>query len=223
MCFSASASFIAGITLSVVGVVTIRKAERKSELAFASIPLLFGIQQFIEGMLWLSFRFDAPLLNATSTYAFSLFSHVLWPMFVPFSVRLLETVPWRRWVMNGFMMVGALIGFYLLFLIIRYPVVSEVDENIVYVSPHFYQLPAMALYLAATCVSTFFSSHRIVIVFGVLALLLFFVAYWFYTVALFSVWCFFAAILSFIIYLYFSHRYSGSRLRFGTGAEGAGS
>jgi hypothetical protein len=34
-------------------------------------------------------------------------------------------------------------------------------------------------------------------------LLLFMVAYWFYTVAFFSVWCFFAAILSAVIYLHF--------------------
>jgi hypothetical protein len=211
MCFSAAASFIAGITLSVVGVITIRKTERKSELAFALIPLLFGIQQFIEGMLWLSFRFDAPLLNATSTYAFSLFSHVLWPMFVPFSVRLLETVRWRRQVLSVFLVNGAAIGLFLLYLITCYPVTAEAGENIVYVSPHFFQLPAMALYLAATCISTFFSSHRIVNVFGALALLLFFITYWFYTVALFSVWCFFSAILSFIIYLYFVLRYASSR------------
>ena len=61
----------------------------------------------------------------------------------------------------------------------------------------------MALYLAATCVGCFFSSHKLINIFGVLALLLFMVAYWFYTVAFFSVWCFFAAILSVVIYLHF--------------------
>ena len=45
MCFSATASFITGGVLSAVGVVTIKKAEKKSEIPFASIPLLFGIQQ----------------------------------------------------------------------------------------------------------------------------------------------------------------------------------
>lgn len=61
----------------------------------------------------------------------------------------------------------------------------------------------MVLYLAATCVCSFFSSHKIINIFGALALLLFIVAYWFYTVAFFSVWCFFAAILSVVIYLHF--------------------
>lgn len=203
MCFSATASFIAGVSLSVLGVATVKKVERKTEVPFAMIPLLFGVQQIIEGMLWLSFRFDAPLLNVAMTYVFTLFSHVLWPMFVPFSIGLVETVAWRKRVISVFRMTGIAVGLYLLYLIVRFPVTAEIDEHIVYVSPHFYKVPVMALYLAATCAGCFFSSHRIINIFGVLALLFFTVAYWFYTVAFFSVWCFFAAILSVVIYLHF--------------------
>ncbi len=203
MCFSATASFVAGTTLSLIGVATLKNVQRKSEFPFALIPLLFGVQQLIEGGLWLSFRFDHPLVNMATTYAFSVFSHTVWPIFVPFSVGMLETVSWRRHVMWGFQVVGLAIGLYLLYFLIKYPVVAVAKENIVYVSPHFYQVPAMLLYLAATCVVSFFSSHRLVKIFGVLALALFFIAYWFYTEALFSVWCFFSAVLSAIIYLYF--------------------
>lgn len=203
MCFSATASFVAGTALSLIGIATVKKTRQKSEIPFALIPLLFGVQQLIEGMLWLSFRVDYPLVTFATTYAFSVFSHTLWPIFVPFSVSLLETVPWRRNVMWGFQVIGLVIGLYLLYFLIKYPVVAVAKENIVYVSPHFYQVPAMLLYLAATCVVSFFSSHRLVKIFGVLALVLFFIAYWFYTEALFSVWCFFSAVLSVIIYLYF--------------------
>ncbi len=45
MCFSASASFIAGTSLCAIGVATVKRAEARSELPFAMIPLLFGIQQ----------------------------------------------------------------------------------------------------------------------------------------------------------------------------------
>ncbi|MHB1176655.1 MAG: DUF6629 family protein, partial [Sulfuriferula sp.] len=204
MCFSATASFTAGVSLSVLGVATLNKARRKAEIPFAMIPLLFGIQQIIEGMLWLSFRFDAPLLNVTMTYAFTLFSHVLWPIFVPFSIMLVEKVAWRKKVLLAFLFIGMTAGLYLLYLTVRFPVTSKVDQNIVYVSSHFYTVLVMALYLAATCASAFFSSHKIINVFGVLALLLFMVAYWFYTVAFFSVWCFFAAVLSAVIYLHFT-------------------
>lgn len=204
MCFSATASFTAGVALSVLGVATLNKAVRKAEIPFAMIPLLFGIQQIIEGMLWLSFRFDAPLLNVTMTYAFTLFSHVLWPMFVPFSIVLVEKVAWRKRAVLAFQFIGIAVGLYLLYMLVTFPVRSEVDEHIVYVSPHFYQVPVMVLYLAATCVGAFFSSHKMINIFGALALLLFMVAYWFHAVAFFSIWCFFAAILSAVIYLHFT-------------------
>ncbi len=203
MCFSATASFIAGASLSALGVATVKKAERKVEIPFAMIPFLFGVQQIIEGMLWLSFRFDAPLLNVTMTYAFTLFSHVLWPVFVPFSIGLVEKVAWRKKVILAFQFIGIAVGLYLLYWIVKFPVTSEVDEHIVYISPHFYKAPMVALYLAATCVGSFFSSHKIINIFGVLALLLFMVAYWVHAVAFFSIWCFFAAILSAVIYLHF--------------------
>ena len=203
MCFSATASFIAGVSLSALGAVTVKKAERKTEIPFAMIPLLFGVQQIIEGMLWLSFRFDAPLLNVTMTYAFTLFSHVLWPMYVPFAIGLVETVAWRKKAIRVFQFVGIAVGLYLLYLVVRFPVTSKVEEHIVYVSPHFYKAPMMALYLAATCVGAFFSSHKLINLFGILALLLFMVAYRVHAVAFFSIWCFFAAILSAVIYLHF--------------------
>lgn len=203
MCFSATASFIAGVSLSILGVATLKMAERKAEIPFAMIPLLFGVQQIIEGVLWLSFRFDAPLLNVTMTYMFTMFSHVLWAVFVPLSIGLVETVAWRKEVIAAFQFIGIAVGSYLLYLIVKFPVTSEVNGHIVYVSPHFYKAPMMALYLAATCIGCLFSSHKIINIFGVLALLLFMVAYWFYTVAFFSVWCFFAAILSVVIYLHF--------------------
>ena len=203
MCFSATASFIAGTTLSAVGVATLRKTRSMKEVAFAAIPLLFGLQQIVEGVLWLSFGFDAPRLNVAMTYLFSLFSHVLWPTFVPFSIGLLETVTWRRRVIWGFQSVGLGVGLYLLYLILEFPVTSVALANIIYVSPHFYRVPVMLLYLAATCVSCFFSSIDTVRVFGALALFLFAVAAVVFNLALFSVWCFFSAILSFIIYVHF--------------------
>ena len=203
MCFSATASLIAGTALTILGVATLRLTTQKTEAPFAAIPLLFGLQQLVEGVLWLSFKFDAPQLNIAMTYLFSMFSHVLWPIYVPFAIGFLETVAWRRKVIWAFQAIGLLVGLYLLYLLIDFPVTAVAEENIVYVSPHFYKLPVMFLYLAATCVSCFFSSHTTVRVFGALALILFGIAYGFFTLALFSVWCFFAAVLSALIFVHF--------------------
>lgn len=203
MCFSATASFIAGVSLTAIGLATVKMAKRKTDIPFAMIPLLFGIQQFIEGMLWLSFKFEAPLLNASMTYLFTFFSHVLWPIFVPLSIGLMETVPWRKKVILAFQITGGAVGLYLLYFIIRFPITSEIKVHVMYIFPNFHKPMVLLLYIAATCVSGFFSSHKTVNIFGALALLLFIVSYWFYTVAFFSVWCFFSAILSAVIYLHF--------------------
>lgn len=215
MCFSATASFIAGTALSVLGVATLRATRRKAGIPFAAIPLLFGMQQIVEGVLWLSFSYDAPQLNVAMTYLFSIFSHVLWPIFVPFSIGLLESVSWRRKVVWGFQAVGLLVGLYLFYMIVEYPVTAMMATNIVYVSPHFYKIPVMLLYVAATCVSCFFSSVATVRLFGVLALFLFVLANWIFSVALFSVWCFFAAVLSSIIYVHIRFDHSAKATRLG--------
>ncbi|MDO8632378.1 MAG: DUF302 domain-containing protein [Phycisphaerales bacterium] len=70
--------------------------------------------------------------------------------------------------------------------------------------------PVMVLYLAATCVSCFFSSHGFVKLFGVLSLLSFIAAYFVHVGALVSIWCFFAAILSLLIYLHVRFRALGA-------------
>ena len=67
----------------------------------------------------------------------------------------------------------------------------------------------MVLYLAATCVSGFFSSHGFVRLFGVLSLLSFIAAYVVHVGALVSIWCFFAALLSLLIYLHLRFRAIG--------------
>ena len=194
MCFSASASFIAGASLSAVGVATLKQTKARTELPLAMIPLLFGVQQLTEGVIWLTFHRDAPLLKQTMTYLYSGFSHVLWPMYVPFAMGILEAVRWRKKVIFAFDAAGVAVGLYLLYFIVTRPVVAEVvGRHIVYASPHFYLIPVMVLYLAATFVSCFFSSHGYVKLFGVLALLSFIAAYVVHVMALVSIWCFFAA------------------------------
>ena len=83
MCFSATVSFVAGVPLTVLGVITVKKTERRAEIPFAMIPLLFGAQQIVEGMLWLSFKFDTPLLNVSMTYLYTLLPFFPCGVFLP--------------------------------------------------------------------------------------------------------------------------------------------
>lgn len=204
MCFSATASIVAGTALSAVGAITMAKAERKAELPFAAVPLLFGVQQLTEGFVWLSFAWHAAILNAVTTYIFSLFAFVIWPIYVPFAVGLLETVAWRKKAIYICQMLGLTVGLYLLYSHTLSSVTSEIIyKHVVYNNSHFYEFAVMIFYFAATIVSCLFSSKRIINVFGVFAFLSAMAAYWFYSQSFISVWCFFAAVLSFIVCIYF--------------------
>lgn len=210
MCFSASASFIAGTSLTVIGVATLKHTEERAERPFAMIPLLFGIQQLIEGIIWLTFAHDAPLLRQAMTYVYSGFSHVLWPIYLPLALATLEAIRWRKRALVAFAAVGFTVGLYLFYFIVTQPVIAEViGRHIVYVSPHLYQIPVITLYLAATCVSCFLSSHPFVRLFGVLALASAIAAYLIHVTAFISIWCFFAAILSLLLYVHFRFRTLG--------------
>ena len=204
MCFSATASFSAGAVLLGIGTLTVQSAHRRREMPLAAIPLLFAIQQLSEGVIWLTFRYDAPQLNVAMTYFYSFFSHVLWPIYVPVAVLLIEPLRWRRTVLLGFVAAGLAAGLFLLQILLTFPVVSRpTGQHMEYVSPHFFAATVMTLYLLAATVSPMFSSYRLVKVFGVLALLSFAAAYGFYAIWFISVWCFFAALLSAVIYLHF--------------------
>ena len=171
MCFSATASFSAGGLLLGLGVLTLKSARRPRELPFAASPLLFALQQLSEGVIWLTFRYDALQLNAVMTHVYSFFSHVLWPVYVPVAVLLIEPLGWRRRAVLALVAVGVAVGAYLFYILVAFPVVSRpIGQHIEYVSPHFFATAVMTLYLLSTTFSPILSTHGTVKVFGVLAL-----------------------------------------------------
>lgn len=58
MCFSATASFTSSAVIGVIGVATLARSTHRREWLFASIPLLFALHQFAEGMVWLGLTGD---------------------------------------------------------------------------------------------------------------------------------------------------------------------
>ncbi len=199
MCFSATASFAAAAGLGAMGVVTLREAKSGSRKPLAALPLLFGIQQAVEGVVWISGR--NPLLQSTAAFVYVMFSHVLWPFYVPLAVGLVEPKGRRRTVLKGFLVFGVALSFWLATYIISGPVtVSLACCGAVYgmVLP---PIPyGLAAYVFVTCFSCFISSHKFIRVLGLAMLGALAIALWAYQEAFYSVWCFFAAILSAIVY-----------------------
>jgi len=201
MCFSATASFIAGGALSSAGAVTLKKAGASSRRPIAAIPLIFGLQQLFEGVLWLSIGY--PRIQASAMMAFLLVAHVLWPTYLPYAVWRDEPGPRRKRALALFVWFGAAVSLYLLYFILRGPVTATLmGHGIAYSVP----LPDLAVvpgaYVLATCGSCFVSSYKYVRVFGLALIASLVIAYWFYQYAFASVWCFFAAILSLVIFMH---------------------
>jgi hypothetical protein len=209
VCFSATASFTAAAALLGIGTVTVRRVSTVRELPYALIPALFGLQQAIEGGLWLTFADNASHLNASLTHIYQFFSHVLWPVYVPIAVYLLEEVHWRRRLLIGFSAAGSAVGLYLFYFLLTDPTTSRVTGNhIDYISPHFYVGGVISLYVLATCASSLISSHRAVRWFGMGTAASLSAAAIFYWTWFISVWCFFAAIMSLVVLSFFRRRNS---------------
>ena len=201
MCFSATASFTASGVLAVVGTATLAKSKRREDRLFASFPLLFAIQQAIEGVAWVTL--GSALISTIAAYGYVLFSHVFWPIFTPYAIYRIEKDPIRKTLLRLCIYAGTAIGLYLLYFIFTSPIYAQVfDHSLAYPAPLAYPFTSFFLYLVATCGSCFLSSDRIINTFGAALFVAFGISYFFFTATLFSVWCFFAAILSIVVYWY---------------------
>lgn len=203
MCFSVAASFIASGSLGTAGTITVRRMKKDAPLLpFAVIPLLFAIQQGIEGVIWLVGTND-PFLHDAATFAYVMFSHVLWPTYVPVAVRMIEPGASRKRVINWFILLGLGVSIYILYHVFRGPVTSTLSPRGIIYDLHLPNVVVVPIaYVVASCGSCLASSHKFVRVFGMTMLASLLIAYWYYLDSFTSVWCFFAAILSLIIFMH---------------------
>lgn len=203
MCFSAPVSFAASAALAAAGGLTLRKARTREEMPFAAIPLLFAVQQFIEGMLWLELP-HAGFAPYWLTQAYVVFVGMVWPVLIPLGLSLIEPDRLRKRLMQAILLLGAAVAMYTADVIARYGVsASIVNECIVYQYPGDDRPGILAVYFVATCMAFFFSGHRNLRWIGAANVAGFLVAYYFYRFSYASTWCFFAALISGLIYEYF--------------------
>ena len=198
MCFSAPASFIASGGLIVLGGVSVVAAEKKDKI-LALIPLLFGIQQFCEGIQWLYLNHGSSSLPAG--YGFLFFAFVVWPIYVPTFVYVLDKK--KRKILRWFIFLGSAVGLYFLVLLLTQSLeISKLSACVNYS----FNFPLKNIvnggYLIAVFSPLFISSHHIFKWFGVLVAFFAIIAWLFFTLTFASVWCFFAAIVSSMFFFY---------------------
>jgi len=203
MCFSTEASFIGGAVIIAIGVATVRKVHKPSQLVFACIPLFFGFQQIAEGFVWLSLQnhlYNGILMPAT--YTFLIMAEVFWPFMVPLAVLIMEKNKKRLkilWVLFG---MGISVSLYFIFCLLIYNVTPEINGfHIEYVEgyPKSIKLFVFGVYLIASIVPLFVSTIKRIYLLGILMALSCVLTMIFFTQFLTSVWCFFGALISIVI------------------------
>lgn len=209
MCFSATASFAAFGVLTLTGAAVLRRAVRLDlgpGLVFlSSFPLVFGIQQGFEGLVWLGIRGELPAaLRGVATYGFLFFALFFWPIAGPLAGRLIETRPVRRRLFVPLIAGGVAIGLYLMFIAIRHaapPMAGpEWGGHVAYLLGVDLPGGVKYLYFFTACAALLASSNRAAFRFGLALTIAFAVTLiGFELKALPSVWCFFAAACSLII------------------------
>ncbi len=211
MCFSARISFLAVGLLVSIAIATFRKVRGANEIPLASIPLICAIQQAAEGALWLLLpNHQHPDLIALCMYAFLGIAFVVWPFFVPFSLILIENNPLRRAIMGFCLILGSAWSLASLWYLVH--VGAQVDIrscHLLYELDGFERisaLRALVLYSVAVLVPFLVSSSFTLRLFGCLLGIFGLVSYLVWFVYFISIWCFFAALVSFGVYAVLCNR-----------------
>lgn len=208
MCFSATASFTMAAGLGAVGVYTQALATGPRSRVLAAFPLLFSIQQLIEGVIWLALDgvfgtvSDGALRGLAS--GFLIFAFVLWPIITPIATGLIEPSQRRRQFMLVLAGVGGLVGLYLLVALIRFEYLPAAAlGHITYKAEINHPLWLELAYAAAVLIPLIIASFRPVMIFGLVVWLGAAVSYFNLEMGRASVWCFFAAGASVILIWHF--------------------
>ncbi|MCX6137784.1 MAG: hypothetical protein NTV54_09855 [Ignavibacteriales bacterium] len=204
MCFSATASFAGGIAISSIGVAALRKVQTPSQTAFATIPLFFGVQQISEGFLWLALTNPGYAdVQKISTHMFLILARVIWPTMMPLSVLLMEENNRRRKILSVLLAMGLSVSLYYVYCLLFLNVIPNIaGHHIQYISDFSESLavPVFVIYFIAAVTPLFISSIQRTRPLGVLMFVSCLVTAIFYVQYLTSVWCFFAALISGIVF-----------------------
>lgn len=92
MCMSAGVSFAASVFLVAGGAAITRTAWSRSlrYLPLALMPVFAGLQQFMEGNVWLGMTGGNPFTVQWGAMGFMFFTWFMWPVWIPFCVYALE-------------------------------------------------------------------------------------------------------------------------------------
>ena len=208
MCFSTTGSLVIGTALAATGVVCVNKAARtdKAFILFALFPLFFGVQQIIEGFVWIGLLNNIGWLTNIFAHAYIFFSFSFWPAYAPIAVYLVEkhenAMTKRLLLLAMIFGSGAALTAFFLLMPGYIPLFTKiVGHSISYDNPLPQTLKVLftIIYLLAVIPPFIIISDARLKRFGYLLFVSAILAQAVFSYAFVSVWCLFAGVLSLYI------------------------
>ena len=213
MCFSAAASFSSAALLVPLGIASVARSwrdHRPELLPLALMPVGFGLQQGLEGVVWLGLNHGpaAPLLKG-GALAYLFFALALWPIWIPY-VALSLWPQQRHWpgrpLLGTLQGAGLVLGIGLWLPLLLQPTRLEpvvlkgsIDYGLTLLLSGGPAESIRYLYAAVIGLPLLLLPYAWLRSFGVALLASGLVAEWAYRQAFLSVWCYLSALLSVLI------------------------
>jgi hypothetical protein len=134
-----------------------------------------------------------------------MFAMIVWPFWIPITMRLLEKERKRKKILNSFIVLGVAVSAVVVFLLINVPLrlipethhlhyqfeLAQSTKNLVWIFT--------VMYVLATVVTPFLSSFKEMKWLGIVFLVAYIIAQFLFPGFIVSVWCYFAAVLSIVV------------------------
>lgn len=167
------------------------------------MPLLFAAQQIFEGLLWLSLlRPDWAHWAPFARNAYLFFAEIVWPIFIPGVLLLMEDEPRRRSALRALFGLGLALGAFMIWVLAVKPVAANIRGHHIHYDIQYHATDVWAYgvpYFITTMAATAVSSYKSFRLLGACLLGAYLVSYYWYNHYTISVWCFFAALLSIVV------------------------
>ena len=205
MCFSAEVNFVASAAIGAVGIATLAHVRQPRDVLFASMPLFFALHQFTEGFVWLGLNGTiGETARDNVAFLFLFYAQGLLPILMPLSVLLMEDIGWRRISLAVITVIAFVFGAYMIWGVTSFPTSCYAENSsIVYSNPVTESWWTGITYILVTCGALVLSGFSVVRWFGVFNLIGLTIIMIAKSYAFSSVWCFYAAVISVILYWQF--------------------
>ncbi|WP_328498427.1 hypothetical protein OHS59_41145 [Streptomyces sp. NBC_00414] len=195
MCFSATADLVAGCGIAAVGVACVARTRRAVDLPMVALPLILGVHQIVESLVWRSGGGTGPATVAWAAIALPLLA-----VWVPVGVLCVAPPDARRRLMIP-LVAGIATAAVLSARLASHGVTAEIRGHTV---GYAVSLPApevlVAGYLLATIGALLLSGDRILHILGILVTVGAATCWALWEAEFVSTWCAFAAVCSLVMY-----------------------